>query len=252
MNIVVMTNQGSLFGKKVLNALRRRHVPVSAALVITQPLSQYWKMFRYVQRRVGALQAAYFSAQRVLAKHPTPTTWEGGAFEHDYGALAKTVCTGRGTNSDAVTALLSSLAPDLLLLGQTGIVRKRILAIPRIGTLNAHPGILPDYRGIDCALWAVHRGDWDKIGNTLHWVDAGVDTGAIIARKRFVIDTPTEPEELEDALYDDGAMLMADIVQRLAAGETLPREAQTPGTQYYKMPLGIEQAVRRKLRHPPG
>jgi methionyl-tRNA formyltransferase len=252
MNIVILTNNGSLFGKKVLNALQRRSVPVRAVVVITQPISQHWKMFRYVQRRVGAPQALYFSAQRLLAAHPAPTTWEGGSFVHDYGALASAVYHERGTNSDGVVSRLSVLAPDLLLLGQTGIVRKHILATARIGTLNAHPGILPDYRGIDCALWAVHRGDWDKVGNTLHWVDPGVDTGAIIARKRFVIDRPMTPHALEDALYDEGAMLMATMVQRLHAGEALPSEAQQQGTQYYKMPLGIERAVRHKLLHPPG
>jgi methionyl-tRNA formyltransferase len=251
MNIVVLTNAGSLFGKKVLNALHHRGVVVGAAVVIAQPMSQYWKLFRLVQRRVGVMQAAYFSARRVLFPSPTPTMWEGRPFIDDYSQLAGAVHRCRGTNSAETVALLAAIVPDLLILGQTGIVHKRVLALPRLGTLNAHPGILPNYRGIDSALWAIHNGDWDKIGNTVHWVDAGVDTGPIIARRSFAIDRPLSPAQLADALYDEGAMLMADSVQQIATGASVRGETQPPGVQYYKMPLGIERSVRRCLHSPP-
>ncbi len=252
MNVVVLANQGSLFGKKILNALHRRDVPVAAVVVLRQPLDEYRKLFRYVRRRVGTAQAVYFSARRLVQRHPTPVTWEGGPFIGAYEELAAAVHHSEGTNSERTVALLGSLAPDLLLLGQTGIVRSRVLAIPRIGTLNAHPGLLPDYRGIDCGAWAVYNGDWDKLGNTVHWVDAGVDTGPIVARRPFTVTRPMSLVELEDALYDDGAALMADCVARLVAGGTLPSEPQQPGTQYYKMPLGAERVTRRRLQSPPG
>ncbi len=41
-----------------------------------------------------------------------------------------------------------------MFLAQTGIVRENILSIPKIGALNSHPGILPEYTGIDCYKWA--------------------------------------------------------------------------------------------------
>lgn len=252
MNVVVLTNRGSLFGLKILNALQRRDVPVTAVAVLRQPLDEYRKLFRFVRRRVGTAQALYFSVRRVVQRRPEPRTWEGGPFVAAYDRLAVAVHESEGTNSERTVALLSALAPDLLLLGQTGIVRARVLAIPRIGTLNAHPGLLPDYRGIDCGAWAVHNGDWDKLGNTLHWVDAGVDTGPIVARRPFIVTRPMSLAELEDALYDDGAMLMADCVARMVAGETLPAEPQQPGRQYYKMPLAAERVTRRRLQAPPG
>src|SRR6185312_824748 len=82
------------------------------------------------------------------------------------------------SHPDAITAV-RNLAPDLLVHAGAGILRRELLAIPRLGTLNAHMGILPRYRGMNVAEWACLEGN--PVGCTVHLVNAGIDTGDIVA-----------------------------------------------------------------------
>jgi folate-dependent phosphoribosylglycinamide formyltransferase PurN len=51
--------------------------------------------------------------------------------------------------------------------------------------LNLHPGILPGIRGVEPLFWAHYYGKAEWFGTTLHYIDAGIDTGAPLIRKRF-------------------------------------------------------------------
>ena len=67
-----------------------------------------------------------------------------------------------------------------------GLIRKNILAIPRIGILNCHTGILPQYRGHGTWLnGTAAEGKMDPVGfgATLHLMDKGVDTGPILSKR---------------------------------------------------------------------
>ena len=58
------------------------------------------------------------------------------------------------------------------------IIAPGVLAAPRIGSFNLHPGPLPDYRGLNAASWAVAEGE-RRHAATLHWVSPEVDAGPI-------------------------------------------------------------------------
>ncbi|NIV30355.1 MAG: hypothetical protein GWN58_12930, partial [Anaerolineae bacterium] len=75
---------------------------------------------------------------------------------------------------------LMAYGPDLLVLGGTRIIRPPILAIPPRGTINAHPGLLPQLRGSSSVGWALYKDL--PVGSTVHYVDAGIDTGPILLR----------------------------------------------------------------------
>jgi methionyl-tRNA formyltransferase len=47
----------------------------------------------------------------------------------------------------------------LILLGGARILKRPILECARLAVLNAHPGLLPAYRGVDVIPWALHNGD---------------------------------------------------------------------------------------------
>ena len=73
---------------------------------------------------------------------------------------------------------------DLLLQAGAGIIpRHFIRVVPPI--LNVHPGILPGIRGVDPLFWAHYYGRRDWIGSTIHIVDAGIDTGRPLIRRRL-------------------------------------------------------------------
>src|SRR5205823_6670975 len=106
--------------------------------------------------------------------------------ERDYRRLAARVDYGEFPRSTATVEALRGGAPEVLLLADSGIVPRSVLAVPRFATLNAHPGVLPDYRGLDPELWAIEEGRFDAVGSTLHLVDAGIDTGPILEVERYV------------------------------------------------------------------
>lgn len=87
-------------------------------------------------------------------------------------------------NSADCRDLLASLAPDLVLVHGTRIISEATLASVECPWANIHAGITPAYRGTHGAYWALHRGDHENCGVTLHLVDRGIDTGRILAQAR--------------------------------------------------------------------
>ncbi|MDD2889055.1 MAG: formyltransferase family protein [bacterium] len=247
MNIVVLTNKNSNFGKKVLNRLILDGLKANAVIVIKQPPSYNLKLFNSVKKRVGIWDALCFSIEKIFQgeKHLR----DEKPIITDYSKLAQQVFFTRGTNTIQTINILKMLSPDILILGQTGIVKKEILEIPKLGTLNAHPGILPFYRGIDCWKWAVYNNEFDKIGCSVHWVDTGVDTGNIIAVKRNDISNP-DFACIENTLYDNCILLLSNVLQRLKTSyiEGTKQEKET-GKQYYKMSKKLEKTVKDKLEN---
>ena len=237
--VVVLTNRGSVFGKHVVDALAERGVAIAGIVVIAQPLSYYWKLFRWVRRRVGLVDALLFSLQRVRHGETLPSD----AYD-DFGPPISHV---RGTNTPETVDAVRSLSPDVIVLAQTGIVRRALLGLPTVGTLNAHPGLLPWYRGIDCARWAILNGDWERIGVSVHWVDAGVDTGRVIVKERVSVPPGLTLEEVDRLLDGRAAGLMARVVAELRQDNVPEGTPQDEGVQYFKMSRRDEARVRREL-----
>ena len=84
----------------------------------------------------------------------------------------------RRHDSAECESLLRELAPDTLVLGGTDILPERILRLASRGTLNCHPGLLPDYRGCSCVEWAVYNDD--PVGATCHTVTSKIDWGSVV------------------------------------------------------------------------
>ena len=78
----------------------------------------------------------------------------------------------------------------------TGIIPQNVIDLFQLGILNAHGGDLPRYRGNACQAWAILNGE-DRIGLCVHKMVGGeLDSGAIIARDYFSIDTNTKVTEV--------------------------------------------------------
>jgi methionyl-tRNA formyltransferase len=67
------------------------------------------------------------------------------------------------------------------------IINKEIVAAPRIGCFNMHPGPLPRYAGLNAVSWAIYRGETSH-GVTIHKMEPGIDTGPIVYQELFDIN----------------------------------------------------------------
>lgn len=90
-------------------------------------------------------------------------------------------------NDRSCEDLLKKFDLDLIVLGDTRIIKKNIMVIPKIGTLNSHPGYLPDVKGNNPYIWAIINNL--PQGCSIHFIDDNVDTGDVLLRE--MIDQKT-------------------------------------------------------------
>jgi len=90
-------------------------------------------------------------------------------------------------NNDESIQHIKNLAPDLIVINGTRILSKKLLASVNCKIINAHAGITPRYRGVHGAYWALVKKDHENVGVTIHFVDSGIDTGAIIYQRKTSI-----------------------------------------------------------------
>lgn len=83
-------------------------------------------------------------------------------------------------NSPETIALLRTIDPAAIVLNGTRIVKAAVLQATGAPVINIHAGITPYYRGVHGGYWALWNGEPEAFGATLHLVDEGVDTGAVL------------------------------------------------------------------------
>lgn len=141
---------------------------------------------------------------------------------------------------------LRALEPDLLVLLGADIVPAEVLEIPRIGTLNGHYGLLPRYRGMNVTEWSIYHDD--PVGVSVHMVDPGIDTGAIVAREPIPIAHGDGLERIRERHREACARLLATACAELADGGAHPiPQLPAEGRQYYRMHPALRAAVESKL-----
>ncbi len=135
-------------------------------------------------------------------------------------------------NHPDVVALADRLQPDVIAVFGTSLIRGPLLSKGRLGVFNLHGGLSPHYRGADCTFWALYNGEPEQVGCTLHRIDAGIDTGALIAH----VSPEVGEEDDELALFwkavRDSAGVYAEMLERLERGEALGQSQRERGRLY--------------------
>ena len=121
------------------------------------------------------------------------------------------------------------LKPDLIVVMAYGqILPQSLLEIPRFECLNLHTSVLPKYRGAAPIQWALLNGDVET-GVTLMRMDAGMDTGPIIAIRRTVITPEDTGESLYQRLSELAAQLLIESLPGWLSGTLLAMPQPTEG-----------------------
>jgi methionyl-tRNA formyltransferase len=123
---------------------------------------------------------------------------------------------------EAAQARIRELAADVMVVVAYGqILPASLLNAPRLGTLNVHASLLPRHRGAAPIEWSILSGD-TVTGITIMQMDAGVDTGPILAQARVPIATDVTAGSLERQLAELGARLMVETLDGLQRGTITP------------------------------
>jgi methionyl-tRNA formyltransferase len=123
----------------------------------------------------------------------------------------------------AVLDYLRSFNPEAMVAVAYGqILRQDLLDIAPRGVLNVHPSLLPRHRGASPIAGAILAGD-DETGVTIMLMDAGMDSGPILAQRRVPLDDDATTGALTASLAVLGADLLAETLPRWLAGEIEPQ-----------------------------
>ena len=127
------------------------------------------------------------------------------------------------------------LKPDLIILAAYGkILRQEILDLPKIGCINVHASLLPRWRGASPVQAAIAAGD-AQTGVTIMKMDAGMDTGPILAQESILIEKKDNSKVLLQRLSELGSELLLEILHRYINNKILPYPQPEDGITYAPM-----------------
>lgn len=132
-------------------------------------------------------------------------------------------------NGEAGQQTLREAQVDVGIAVGTRILKPALFTIPRYGCLNLHKGRVPEYRGMPPGFWELFDGR-DHAGITVHFIDAGLDTGDIVATSEVAIHPKETPESLRAKLDQEGAALLASVVEQWCSTGSVERRAQQPSS----------------------
>lgn len=181
----------------------------------------------------------FFKKKRELAAQPEPRL--AVYFSSKVPVLRTDDLNGRKT-----VRYLQALEPDLLLLLGTGIIRKHILDIPRIGTVHCHQGCLPRYRGVNTIEWSIYDGQ--NVCITTHFVSPGIDTGDILLCKKIPTYKGDDIELVRARCQEEAVDLLTRTIGGIRNGTIRPRKQKAAeGKQYFSMHPFFVDIVNRLL-----
>lgn len=126
--------------------------------------------------------------------------------------------------NEEVRAIFETIAPDACIVAAYGkILPEWLLGIPRLGCINVHASLLPKYRGAAPINWAIANGERET-GVTIMQMDAGMDTGPMIATRAIVIGHDETAPELTTRLAELGAEALSALMPLIERGEITPTQ----------------------------
>ena len=146
----------------------------------------------------------------------------------------------KSVNSKEFKNTLLKLNPDIILVGSWGeIITKEIFDIPKIATINAHPSLLPTYRGPNPYFWTI-RNQEQTSGVTFHLVDKGLDTGAILAQEEVKIFPSDTGKSLKERTVLTARGVVCELLKALREDIIIPLQQREDRASYYSHPKDLE------------
>lgn len=170
----------------------------------------------------------------VSLARPLRTAWRG--LMRHYGQLYKNlpaavpVSRHASANASSFSAVVDEIKPDLVLVSGTDLLKKPIIdQINEFGkVMNLHTGLSPYIKGgPNCTNWALSLREFDAIGNTIMWIDPGIDSGSVIATERTPLKGSETLLDLHIKVMDHAHDLYCRAYQAVTKGVRLPSIPQS-------------------------
>lgn len=142
----------------------------------------------------------------------------------------------RSVNSKEFKSQLLKLNPDIILVGSWGEkISKDIYDLPRIATINAHPSLLPKYRGPNPYFWTIRNGE-NVSGISFHLVTEKFDAGAILAQEELKIFPSDTGKSLKERTVLTARGVVCELLKDLSEDIIIPLTQTEEKATYYSYP----------------
>jgi len=202
------------------------------------------------------LQGCVFETEYVQAPFATgplfeeeEKAFEEGSFFENVSKELDRVAIHEVANINTPDGLeaIRSMAPTFAIVFGTRKLSPNVIDLFPNGLINVHRGIAQYYRGLDSDLWAIYHRDYGNIGVTIHKVDKELDTGAIAAQKRLVLDKTIRTHQLRYHTTVIAAELTLDAARQYLDGCLVSAVQERVGRYYSFMPLSLKKIVRARF-----
>lgn len=188
---IALASNGRM-GLGLLRALRRSRHPVVALVRDGRRLNG---PLRWVDHAAGVLSGPWAVEGRAFAAG-IPSVW-------------------LRDQTEAEAARLARFRPDLLLVGNFGLIlRGPVLAVPRVGSVNAHWSLLPHHRGPNPSTSVLLAGE-QETGLTFHVVTERIDAGDILDQTAFRIGSTDTATTLYNRACEAAERRVVELVDRI-------------------------------------
>ena len=125
---------------------------------------------------------------------------------------------------------LRNLNPDIQVVVAFRMLPKSVWQIPRLGTINLHASLLPNYRGAAPINWVLIEGE-KKTGVTTFFIDDAIDSGAILMQNQVNINKYDDAESLSNKLLLIGAPLIIKTLESIWLKKIVSRKQKLTGLE---------------------
>lgn len=140
-------------------------------------------------------------------------------------------------NSEGVIGFTEALKPDLIVVSGTRLIKSKTLAIgPPKGIINLHTGLSPYIKGgPNCTNWCISTQQFHLFGNTIMWIDEGIDTGNLIATEFTKLDPGDSLNDIHLKVMEHAHDLYVRSINAIKSGDVgnVKQLDITEGTTYY-------------------
>lgn len=149
----------------------------------------------------------------------------------------------KSANSEEMRDFILKSNADLIIVGTwREKICKQTFSMPKIGTINIHPSLLPRYRGPNPYMQVIKRGE-KKSGVTIHLMDENLDTGPILLQKEIDILPNDTGKELRERTYFATRILLKEFLQKIQKEVIIPIKQNESRASYFGNIAEVEKML---------
>lgn len=233
---IVFVTEGGAHVWAIVNSLTDRFGPIS--VVLETPYSKRQLLMRRA-RKLGWISVIGQLGTMVLIRAGKSLVHSGidrMIAEEKLETRPRTdqkIVSIASADSPELVDVVRKLDPAVVFLAGCRLLSAKTLSQISCPVINYHAGINPKYRGMNGGYWALATDDPDNFGSTVHLVDAGVDTGAVLYQSR---GTPGRGDNIASYAMRQAAFsrdICARAVNDALAGSLKPVDTGLPSRQWY-------------------